>query len=229
MIKIARFLLYITLILYSPMTQGHPMTHLSTKQQAMIPIAAFTANGDLNNLSVAIIKGLETGLTINEIKEIQIQLYAYVGFPRAINGVSTLMKITQERRANNIQDKVGKEATAIPPDTNILAAGTAIQTQLVGQEVKGPLFDFAPTLNQFLRAHLFGDIFLRDILNHQDREIATIAALATITGADAQLKSHYGIALNIGLTRSQLEEIIQIITSQVDQNIGQHANKILEQ
>lgn len=205
------------------------MSHLSTKQHTMIPIAAFTANGDLNHLSVAIIKGLESGLTINEIKEIQIQLYAYVGFPRAINGVSTLMKIVQERKANNIHDEVGKEATPIPSNTNILTAGTEIQTQLAGQEVKGPLFDFAPTLNQFLRTHLFGDIFLRNVLNYQDREIATIAALATITGADAQLKAHYGIALNTGLTQTQLQEITQTLASQVDQNIGKHASKILAQ
>lgn len=205
------------------------MTHLSTKQQAMIPIAAFTANGELQHLTTAIVKGLEAGLTINEIKEIQIQLYAYVGFPRAINGVSTLMKIVQERKDNNIHDEMGKEATPIPLNTDILAAGTQIQTKLAGQEVKGPLFDFAPTLNQFLRAHLFGDIFMRDILNYQDREIATIAALATIQGADAQLKAHYGIALNTCLTSEQLQEITQVINSRVNHDIGDHARKILEQ
>ncbi|WP_282023588.1 carboxymuconolactone decarboxylase family protein [Commensalibacter papalotli (ex Botero et al. 2024)] len=94
---------------------------------------------------------------------------------------------------------------------------------------KGPLFDFAPTLNQFLRAHLFGDIFIRDVLNHQDREIATIAALATIQGADAQLKAHYGIALNTGLTQIQLQEITQIITSKVNEDTGNYAKRILKQ
>jgi 4-carboxymuconolactone decarboxylase len=33
---------------------------------------------------------LGAGLTINEIKEVQIRLYAYAGFPRAPNALATL-------------------------------------------------------------------------------------------------------------------------------------------
>ncbi|MGD8588425.1 MAG: carboxymuconolactone decarboxylase family protein [Chromatiales bacterium] len=47
---------------------------LSAKQQGIIPIAAFTANGDLASLQVAIRAGLDAGLSVNEIKEIQIHL-----------------------------------------------------------------------------------------------------------------------------------------------------------
>lgn len=229
MMKLLRFLLFFTLIFYSQITLGQPMSHLNTKQQAMIPIAAFTANGELDHLSSAIIKGLENGLTINEIKEIQIQLYAYVGFPRAINGVSTLMAVVKERKSKNIHDEIGKEATPTPKNIDILAIGTEVQTQLAGKIVEGPLFDFAPTLNQFLRAHLFGDIFIRDVLNYQDREIATLAALATIKGTDTQLKAHYGIALNTGLTQIQLQEITEIIIFKVNKDTGNYAKKILEQ
>jgi alkylhydroperoxidase/carboxymuconolactone decarboxylase family protein YurZ len=43
---------------------------LSTKQQRIIPIAAFTANGDMDKLRPALHAGLEVGLTVHEIKEI---------------------------------------------------------------------------------------------------------------------------------------------------------------
>lgn len=227
--KIIRFLTLFIFIFYSSTALGQNMTQLSHKQQAIIPIAAFTADGDLPKLSLAITKGLEAGLTVNEIKEIQMQLYAYAGFPRSINGVSTLMNIIKERQSKNIHDEIGKEASPIPDNTNMLALGTKIQTQLVGKIVEGPLFDFAPTLNDFLRSHLFGDIFSRDILTYQDREIATIAALSVIKGAVSQLKSHYHIGRNTGLTDKQLQEIVQIITHEVDQNTGKHAKDILEQ
>jgi 4-carboxymuconolactone decarboxylase len=49
---------------------------LSEKQQAIVPIAAFTANGDLESLKTAVRSGLDAGLTINEIKELQMYLYA---------------------------------------------------------------------------------------------------------------------------------------------------------
>ena len=56
---------------------------LSAKQQSIVTIAAFTANGDLQKLKTALNEGLDAGLTVNEIKEVLVQMYAYCGFPRA--------------------------------------------------------------------------------------------------------------------------------------------------
>jgi alkylhydroperoxidase/carboxymuconolactone decarboxylase family protein YurZ len=72
---------------------------LSTQQQAIAPIAAFAAAGDMPRLDDALNRGLEAGLTIGEIKEILVQLYAYAGFPRSLNALGQLMKVT-ERVAN---------------------------------------------------------------------------------------------------------------------------------
>ena len=49
---------------------------LNAKQQGIIPIAAFTANDDLDRLKTALQDGLAAGLTVNEIKEILVHLYA---------------------------------------------------------------------------------------------------------------------------------------------------------
>ena len=43
---------------------------LSEQQQAIIPIAAYAANGDLAKLSQSLKDGLDLGLTIAEIKEV---------------------------------------------------------------------------------------------------------------------------------------------------------------
>ena len=56
---------------------------LDARQQAIIPIAAFTATGQMEKLDVALNAGLDAGLTLNEA-----QLYAYCGFPRSLNGRS---------------------------------------------------------------------------------------------------------------------------------------------
>jgi alkylhydroperoxidase/carboxymuconolactone decarboxylase family protein YurZ len=64
---------------------------LNAKQRAIIPIAAFTANGDLAKLRTALNESLDAGLTVNEIKEVLVQLYAYAGFPRNLNGIGTFM------------------------------------------------------------------------------------------------------------------------------------------
>jgi hypothetical protein len=38
-----------------------------------------------------------------------------------------------------------------------------------GVPVRGPLFDFAPAIDEYLKTHLFGDIFERDSVDWQSR------------------------------------------------------------
>jgi len=198
---------------------------LSEKQQAIVPIAAFTANGDLESLKTAIRSGLAGGLTVNEIKEIQIHLYAYAGFPRALNGLATLMAVVDERKAKGIDDPVGEEASRMPEDKSSLDIGKAVQTELVGRPVAGPLFDFAPGINRLLQRHLFGDLFARGVLDYQSREIATISALASLDGVDSQLKSHVAIASNVGLTQTQLAEVAAVLSGVVGDTEGRRAEQ----
>jgi len=198
---------------------------LSTKQQAIVPIAALTAKGDLNALKTAIGEGLDAGLSINEIKEVQIHLYAYAGFPRALNGLATLMSVVEARKAEGIIDAVGREASSLPEDKSSLEVGKAVQTELVGQPVSGPLFDFAPAINEFLQSHLFGDLFARDILDYQSREIATVSALASLDGVESQLKAHIGIASNVGLTETQIKELAAVLSQTVGEKEGRRAKQ----
>jgi alkylhydroperoxidase/carboxymuconolactone decarboxylase family protein YurZ len=93
----------------------------------------------------------------------------------------------------------------------LLAVGTANQTQLSGGPVQGPLFDFAPVINEYLRTHLFGDIFARDNLDWQSRELATVGALAALPGVDPQLQAHIRISLNVGLSAAQLRRLAQVL------------------
>jgi len=201
-------------------------THaLSARQQAIVPIAAFTANGDLESLKVAIRSGLDAGMSVNEIKEVQIHLYAYTGFPRALNGLGTLMTVLDERKAEGINDPVGKEASPFPEQTSSLDVGKAVQTELAGRPVSGPLFDFAPGINQLLQRHLFGDLFARGVLDYQSREIATVSALASLDGVDSQLKSHIAIASNVGLTQAQLTEVAAMLNEAVGDTEGRRAEQ----
>jgi 4-carboxymuconolactone decarboxylase len=66
---------------------------LNQKQQCIIPIAAFTAEGDIAPLKPALNQGLDAGLTVNEIKEVLVHLYAYTGFPRSLNALSAFREV----------------------------------------------------------------------------------------------------------------------------------------
>lgn len=93
---------------------------------------------------------------------------------------------------------------------------------------RGPLFDFAPTINQFLQTHLFGDIFARDNLDWQSRELATVGALAATPGVEAQLLSHTRASLRVGLTAAQLRQLAQVLREHGDNDAATRADEALQ-
>ena len=203
---------------------------LSVKQQAIAPITAFAAIGDMSGLDGALNAGLDAGLSISEAKEILVQLYAYAGFPRSLNALGQLMKVTEARRQRGVADIPGREpGKAVPTGEALLAAGTANQTHLAGAPVKGPLFEFAPAIDRFLKMHLFGDIFERDNLDWQSRELATVGALAALRGVESQLQSHIRISLNTGLSRAQLRELGRTLTERYNAEAGARVQAAIDQ
>jgi quercetin dioxygenase-like cupin family protein len=201
---------------------------LSAKQQAIPPITAFAAMGDLPRLRASLNEGLDAGLSISESKELLVQLYAYSGFPRSLNALGELMAVVEARKQRGVEDTPGSEPShaALVGDT-LLAKGTANQTQLAGAPVQGPLFDFAPVINRFLRSHLFGDIFERDNLDWKSRELATIGALAAMPGIESQLRAHMGMSLGVGLTPGQLRQAARLLANRVDAVAGARAEDAL--
>jgi alkylhydroperoxidase/carboxymuconolactone decarboxylase family protein YurZ len=204
-------------------------TTLSARQAAIPLIAAAMATSDMPRLRAALNQGLDAGLTLSEAKEILVHLYAYAGFPRSLNALTELMKLVDERRKAGKHDAPGREPSrAAPTGDALLAVGTANQTRISGAAVKGPLFDFAPAANQFLQAHLFGDLFERDNLDWQSRELATVGALAGATGLDAQLRSHMNASLNVGLTMAQLRQVAEVLRSGGDTAAAERATAALD-
>ncbi|OWQ86726.1 carboxymuconolactone decarboxylase [Roseateles terrae] len=177
---------------------------LPARQLAIGPIAVATAQGDMAALAISLNTGLDAGLTVSDLKEVLVQLYAYAGFPRTLNALGELMKTLDTRKRAGRQDPAGREPGPVPTGAALLARGTANQTRLSGAPVRGRLFDFVPAIDQFLKTHLFGDIFERDNLDWPSRELATVAALSALSGVEAQLQAHVRISLNVGLTLAQL-------------------------
>ena len=201
---------------------------LSAPQQAILPMAAFAAAGDMARLNAALNQGLDAGLSISDAREILVQLYAYAGFPRSLNALTELMHVVEARKQRGIEDAPGREpGRAIPTGDALRAAGTANQTKLVGQPVQGPVFEFAPAIAEYLQSHLFGDIFERDNLDWQSRELATVGFLSALPGAEAQLQSHLRISLNVGLTAPQLQQLVQVLDERVGSNNGRRAREAL--
>ncbi|MGO8881704.1 MAG: carboxymuconolactone decarboxylase family protein [Desulfomonilaceae bacterium] len=78
----------------------------------------------------------------------------------------------------------------------------------VGETVIEGLKDIAPDLARYVIEFPFGDIYSRPGLDLKSREIAAVAALTALGTATPQLKVHINGALNVGLSRQEVIEII---------------------
>lgn len=203
---------------------------LSASQKNLVKISALTATGNLDSLSVQLQHGLDAGLTINEIKEALVQLYAYCGFPRSLNALNTFKTVLDERKAKGISDKMGKEIIVENKVSDKYEQGrkTLEEITKTPQSKPAPGFgEFAPRIDAFLKEHLFADIFAVDVLSYQQRELVTIAALASMTGTEGQLKSHIGIGKNTGITDEQLVEAAGIVQSTINTTQANTIRKVI--
>ena len=69
------------------------------------------------------------------------------------------------------------------------------------------MLEVAPHLAEFSADVLFGDVWERPGLSKRDRSLITVAALVALYRSD-QLKGHIGRALDNGVTKEEIGEVI---------------------
>uniref|UniRef100_UPI0026EDA0E7 cupin domain-containing carboxymuconolactone decarboxylase family protein n=1 Tax=uncultured Muribaculum sp. TaxID=1918613 RepID=UPI0026EDA0E7 len=194
------------------------VTELTPRQQAIVAIASYAAIGDTDGLTKALEQGLTAGMTVNEIKELLIQVYAYCGFPRSLSALGVFKNLLSERMAKGITDPEG-ESAAVVSDIDKYGQGAETLSKLSGVPVDAPApwyEDFAPGINRFLKEHLFADIFGRGVLPYTGRELATVSMLTALGGVEPMATGHIGICRHLGVTSPQLNSLLDII----EYNIG---------
>lgn len=205
---------------------------LSAREQAIIAVASYTGKGDLEHLKPALNQALEAGMTINEVNEVLIHAYAYSGFPRSLRAIQTFMQVVDARKANGKNDVVGREVTPINDRRSRYERGRDVLAQISGASTDAPKAGyavFAPTVERFLKEHLFADLFERDLLTYRERELATVSILAGVGGVEPMAYSHMSICLNLGVTPQQLSALLNIIEMNLGKASSEPLHKVLKQ
>lgn len=207
-------------------------SNLTPQQEKIVIISAFAAKGELEKLKIELNDGLDSGLTVNEIKEVLVHLYAYCGFPRSLRGLQTLMLVLDERKSVGINDNWGREASSISDTRARYERGKEILAKLSGTtapegRVTTGYAGFSPEIETFLKEHLFADIFERDVLTYAQREMITVSVLMSIGGVEPMLNSHMNLSLNVGINPDQIKEMIQVIKVNIGEKEADAANIVL--
>lgn len=77
-----------------------------------------------------------------------------------------------------------------------------------GEAVIDSLAGIAPDLGRYIVEFAFGDIYARDGLSLQERELVTIASLLTAGRCEPQLRVHLNGALNVGVPPQKIVEAL---------------------
>lgn len=204
---------------------------LSSRQKAIVSIGNHTAQGNLSMLKQALEEALEENMTVNEVKELLVQAYAYCGFPRSLRALTSLDELLKERQTKGIKDNWGKECSDIKDIRDKYIRGAEILEKLSGiskDAPKGSYAVLAPIIDTFLKEHLFCDIFERDILSYKDRELFTVSLLAGLGGVEPMAMGHMAMCLHIGISQEQLTSLLNITEINLGRQYSEPIRKVLD-
>lgn len=77
-----------------------------------------------------------------------------------------------------------------------------------GGAVIDSLADINPAMGHHIAAFAFGDVYDRPGLDARSRQLVTLGVLTALGGCEPQLKVHVGAALNVGITREEIAEVM---------------------
>ena len=179
-----------------------------TKEQAVV--AALTAMGTaIPQLKVHIHAALHVGCTPEEIREIIIQMCGYAGFPATLNAMGTLMEVLRETGLTLSRTSVHAGSDGRYERGKELLSQIAPDQERVLRETFDPI---NPDIARLVIEFGYGDIYARGILTVRNRQVATIAALAAMGTAPAQLRFHIGGGVRAGLSEAEIVEIMLLIS-----------------
>ncbi len=184
---------------------------LNRRDRSLLVISALAAQARDEELVAHTRIGLGNGLTQVEIEEVLLHVAAYAGFPAAM--------ASSRRVDQGLREALGVEALPERAPADAKSDGerdrdaASVLRSIAGWSELDPEEGLA-RMQQVLgeagvTAYRFalGDVWARPQLSRRDRSIVVIAILVTL-GAVAEFDLHAPAGLRHGLTRVEIEEIV---------------------
>lgn len=175
---------------------------LKEEERLMLVLGALIATQGLSEFKIMLQAALKNGVSAEGVQEILYQSTPYVGIGKAlefINGANEVFATlnialpTKNRATTTQQNRANK--------------GLEIQRKLFGEAIDKANASVSADekhIRAFLSAHCFGDFYTREGLGLKFRELLTFVFVASLGGADAQVKAHIAGNLHSGNDRAIL-------------------------
>ena len=168
---------------------------LSKRDRSLITVAVLQALVR-DELELHVPRGLDNGLTPEEISEIILHVTFYAGWPTGVQASLTAASVFEDRGLS--LGPLARAPTATnQPDTPAAASGA---------------YAAVPRLGELRNSLLYGDIWERPQLSKRDRSLVTVAVTQALY-ATSELRTHIGRALDEnGVTPQEISEVILHVT-----------------
>ncbi|TDN62058.1 carboxymuconolactone decarboxylase family protein [Paraburkholderia sp. BL10I2N1] len=171
---------------------------LSPRDRSIVTLSVLIARNQTVELPYHLNLALDNGVKPSEISEIITHLAFYSGWANATSAVGVTKAVFDQR---------GVMATQLPPASgNLLPLDEAAEAKRAST-VQQNFGNVAPGVAQFTTDVLFRDLWLRPGLAPRDRSLVTVSALVA-TGQVAQITYHLNRAMDNGLTKDQVSEVM---------------------
>lgn len=183
-----------------------PHGNTDAKSRYLALLVSHIAVQSPNEYKLMLNEALDNGVSPIEIKEAVYQSIPYAGMAK----VYDFLLITNEVFENRgIKLPLEKQAETNPG--NRLEKGLAVQKSIFGERIdqmRANAPEDLKHIQDYLSANCFGDYYTRRGLDIKTRELLTFAILASMGGAESQLKGHVQGNLNVGNDRKVLIETL---------------------
>jgi 4-carboxymuconolactone decarboxylase len=185
---------------------------LTPRQRSLVVIPVLAAMGSTEELAAHVQVGLNHGLSREEIDEVVLQVAAYAGYPMAMAASRVVDRVFN--RIDGVERQPERApAKAKGDDERRADAVDVMQTLTGGRAAMDPAQALANITADLGDVGLlafdwaFGEVWSRPQLSRQDRSLVVVAIL-TWLGKDRELAFHIPGALNHGLSRDEVQEIM---------------------
>ena len=184
----------------------------SRRDRSVSVISALTAMGRETELRQHVVGGLNHGLSVDEVDEIMVQLAPYVGLPCALAGSVVVDAVVAEREGGETR-KAARAPLEEKSNAQRRVDGLEVLIGLVGQPgfdsqaIESSILEAQGDMGVLVMDYAFGEVWARPQLSRRDRSLVVISALTAINQTH-ELEIHIGAALNHGLSREEVEEVM---------------------
>jgi len=189
---------------------------LSRRDRSLIVVTFLATIGSIEELRSHVGGALQHGVTRAEVEEIVLQVAGYAGYPMAMQASRIVDEVfcaidRIERQPEREEAKAKDDPARWADATDVLSTLFAGRMSADPAVARAGLVTALGGVGELAFDWGFGELWARTQLSRRDRSLVTVAILAILARAE-ELAVHVPGALNHGVTREEVEEVMVQLT-----------------